>query len=103
MFDVLAQTSDPAVSLYEIIRDGGMVAFLLVVLLGGSREWWVFGSHFREMRKDRDEWRRLALKGAGVSALATDVSSKAVLKQPVNASAIDAVIELLSRHDEREP
>lgn len=59
---------------------GGVVALLIGVIVGGIRQWWVFGHHYREMRADRDQWRALAMDGhtlnrRAVSALATTIEA----------------------------
>lgn len=57
--------------LFDYVKDGGVIALLLFFIVGGIREAWVFGSHYRvmrseaetrltEMRDDRDYWRSLA-------------------------------------------
>lgn len=48
-----------------------MVAALLAVLVGGARQWWVFGWQFRMVQEDRDRWRDIALNGS-------DLATKAV-------------------------
>lgn len=39
---------------------------LIIALLGGSRQWWVFGWAYREMRKDRDQWKAQALRSVQI-------------------------------------
>jgi hypothetical protein len=56
---------------YKTIVDGGPLGILLLILWGGSKQIWVWGYQYREMKEDRDRWRDLALAG-------TDVAEKAV-------------------------
>jgi hypothetical protein len=62
-------------------------AMLVMVLLLGSKEVWVWGYTARdlrrqlaEMRRERDEWRVLALQGTKLAAGAVEVAAK--VKQP---------------------
>lgn len=54
------------------VARGSMIAALLLVLVGGYRDWWRYGSHARKrdaefcaeiekLEKDRDEWKKVAL------------------------------------------
>lgn len=58
------------------------VALLLVVLLyGGSRPkdpWWVFGWLFRERTRERDEWKKLALKGTSLAKRSVQVAEEVI-------------------------
>lgn len=73
------------VDIVQIIRDGGIIALLLVILLGGARGWWVFGNVYRDtikeladryqdMRTERDEWRRQAMRGTTNAERATAIA-----------------------------
>lgn len=54
-------TSDEFGSIFRLVSDGGVIGLLIAILVGGVRRWWVFGWQHEEMRKDRDEWKALAL------------------------------------------
>lgn len=61
--------------------DSITVGILLVIILyGGSRKdpWWVFGREFKDLTKDRDEWKDLALAGTGIAQSAVGTAEKAV-------------------------
>lgn len=69
-----------ALTAWEAIRTGGPVTMLAMVLYGGLRRWWVFGwlyaaalEDIDEMRKERDEWRLLALSQTSLAKEAVDV------------------------------
>lgn len=64
-------------SIMSLLGKGGTTALLVMVLLGGFRRWWVFGWHYLEMQRDRDEWKALALRA---SMLADRVVSVAEAK-----------------------
>jgi len=38
-------------------------SMLIFILLGGYKRWWVWGYQLVDMKKDRDEWKELALRG----------------------------------------
>jgi len=56
---------DPA--LVTALSDLGTVALLLLILIAGARNWWVFGWHYEEIARERDAWREIALRGLGVA------------------------------------
>jgi hypothetical protein len=59
-----------AMTLQEIvatIRDGGAWTFLVLIVLGGARQWWVFGWQYAEKSKECEAWKTLALKGLTVA------------------------------------
>lgn len=59
--------------LQELANGLGVVLLLLLILIGGYRQWWVFGWAYKEIKEDSSEWRRLALSG-------TELVEKAVEK-----------------------
>jgi hypothetical protein len=52
------------VELVELFRDAGLLGALVLWIWMGLKKLWVWGWAYDEMRKDRDEWKRLALSGA---------------------------------------
>jgi len=48
-----------------------LAVLLMLVLVAGYREWWVYGTTHRALRVDRDEWRRIALESTGLVRVAT--------------------------------
>lgn len=44
----------------DYVVRGGLAVFLLLVIVGGAREWWVFGWTFRAVKAERDDWKRQA-------------------------------------------
>lgn len=47
----------------DILSRGGVVAFALLILVGGHRRWWVFGWQYEAAERRAEEWRELALNG----------------------------------------
>lgn len=76
-------------AIIQLVQNGGVLALLLIALVGGYRGWWVFGTYHqiiitqwkerletetRELRaqrdlalKERDEWKTLAIKGTSLT------------------------------------
>lgn len=76
-------------AIVQLVQNGGVLALLLIALIGGYRGWWVFGTYHtiivnqykeqleREIKsltaqrdaaiKERDEWKALAIKGTGLT------------------------------------
>jgi Mn2+/Fe2+ NRAMP family transporter len=50
-----------------LLGPAGTLVFALVVLFGGWKRWWVFGWAYRDVLKDRDEWKEAALRGTRVA------------------------------------
>jgi hypothetical protein len=57
--------------------DAGLIVAMILVFIGGARRVWVWGYQLQaaeedeeEMRKERDEWKRLALESAGLAGRA---------------------------------
>lgn len=61
------------VQLIERLATMPMAVLLLLVIVGGYREWWVYGTTHRALRADRDEWRRIAMESTGLVRVATRV------------------------------
>ena len=57
-------------ALYELINKGGVGALLLIIVVAGIKRCWVPGWLYRQILKERDEWKQLALRG---SSLATRI------------------------------
>lgn len=54
-------------SVWSLVDKGGVVALLVIILLGGVRRWWVFGWTYREEVERGKEWRELALTGTRIA------------------------------------
>lgn len=50
-----------------VIREYGALALFVVAFTAGARGVWVWGWQYREIREDRDWWRRVAEQLAGTA------------------------------------
>ena len=50
-----------AASVVEGIQRLGLGGALVLALIGGFRQWWVFGWTYRGLERERDTWRTIAL------------------------------------------
>lgn len=53
--------------IFAVIRDGGIIATLLVVIAGGFYRLYVWKWQYEEVIKDRDDWKRIALKALNIT------------------------------------
>lgn len=60
-------TQSPGSNWVDILEKGGVLAVLVLIILGGSRRLWVWGWQYREMENDRDFWRDVALKTVDIT------------------------------------
>lgn len=69
------------------LLDMGITGILIAIILSGARGLWVYGrtyqertqslmSRIEELKQERDEWRRMALKGSDVAEKAVDAVAK---------------------------
>lgn len=61
-----------ALEVLSAISDAGVIGLLIVILYGGSKGWWVYGSHFRTMQQERDKWEALALSTTSLAERAVE-------------------------------
>lgn len=59
--------------LVAVVRDGGVLGLLIVIIFGGMRQWYVWGWQYRELLKDKNEWKELAMLGSGLADKAVSV------------------------------
>jgi hypothetical protein len=67
------------VSLPEILKtvgDAGVLGLLILILYGLTKKWWVVGWAYEEVRKERDEWKELALSGTRAAERAVDLAQQ---------------------------
>ena len=55
------------VMLVEWMSGLGMTSFFVLILVGGYKQWWVWGWQLREMKAERDYWRAQSM---GVTSIA---------------------------------
>lgn len=75
---------DPAqaVTWAQFIREGGIIgvlcAVLFVILVGGYKQWWVWGYQYIDMREQRDDYRKRAEASTTLAEQGTTLAEKAV-------------------------
>jgi len=50
----------------ELFRQSPVIALLIAILLTGAYQYWVWGSTYRDMKADRDEYKQIALQSVGL-------------------------------------
>lgn len=58
-----------------LIKNGGAWGMMLLILWTGYKRVWVWGHQYREMVKDRDEWKDRAQQGVGMVGRAISVAA----------------------------
>jgi hypothetical protein len=51
---------ETAGQIVEYVTRAGLAVMLLILIVGGSRGWWVFGREFKTVEAQRDDWKRQA-------------------------------------------
>lgn len=76
---LLGQTGSSPGILLDYLSRASVVTFLILVVYGGYKKWWVWGWLYNEktdeienLRKESNAWRETALKGANVATQAFD-------------------------------
>jgi hypothetical protein len=59
------------------IRDGGVIACLIIVVYGAISEWWVTGRQYRRVIRERDELQRELFHVLGLTDRATRALDRA--------------------------
>lgn len=55
-----------------LLGPAGTLVLALLILFGGWKRWWVFGWHYAEVAKEKDEWKAAALRSTkAVETVAT--------------------------------
>ena len=67
-------------TLWPVIRDGGVLALMFLILVSGARGFWVWEWQYKDLLKDRDEWKARALKNMELAETATRVAQEAVAR-----------------------
>ena len=55
-----------------LVQNGGLALAVVVLIIGGTRGWYVFGREYEEMKQDRDDWKALALRGTSLAERALE-------------------------------
>lgn len=51
----------------QFIRDIGMLGSVVFAMYASYKRLWVWGSELDELRRDRDEWKHIAMKLGGIT------------------------------------
>lgn len=68
-------TTDAVTEAVKFIQSAGFIGITVLIAIGGFRKWWVWGHQYEDMRKERDEWRALALRGTHITERAMVTAS----------------------------
>lgn len=66
--------------LAQFVQTVGVVGLLAFAVLAFYRHWVVLGSDHNELKRDRDEWKELALRGLITADRATTVAAATINK-----------------------
>jgi hypothetical protein len=47
---------EQATEIVDYVTRGGLAVFLILLIVGGAREWWVFGWTYRAVKEERDRY-----------------------------------------------
>lgn len=64
------------IDLITFLRDGGLLAAMLLFVFGIQRGWWVTDREYRRLRDERDTWKHLALTGTTLAGRAVELAEK---------------------------
>lgn len=94
---ILAQENVPT-GVFDWVIQGGLVALLLVIFYGGMKKdpWWVFGWSFRELKVEKDEWKRLALQGTNMAERGVRTTEK-IVDQTIDGSGLSEQEKVMVR------
>lgn len=54
-------------TLYDILQSGGVIAVLLIFVVGGMKRWWVWGWQYRQIEEQNAKWMELALRSTNLA------------------------------------
>ena len=55
-----------------LVQNGGLALAVVALIVGGIRGWYVFGREYDEMKRDRDDWKGMAMRGASLAERALE-------------------------------
>lgn len=70
----------------RLVSDGGMIGLLVAILIGGVRQWWVFGWTYRDKARESEEWKVLALQGV-TTAEANALLAETIVRRRIRRSS----------------
>jgi hypothetical protein len=76
----------------QLIREGGAVVVLVLLILGTfTRKWFVPGWVYREMEKQKDEWKEIAQQGSSVAKRTADTTGTSLVALQQAIDVVDAI------------
>ena len=57
-----------------LLEKGSYTAALLIFIVGGLKQWWVWGWLYRDKTRECDQWRTLALQGTSLANRAVSLA-----------------------------
>lgn len=63
----------------DLIQSGGVVGLLLVILWGLRQRWWVPGWYFKDLYKEKEEWKAIALRSTNLAESLDEIAKSRVL------------------------
>lgn len=68
---------DPVDDLVQLLLGpAGTLVLALAILLGGWKGFWVFGWQFRDVKREKDEWKAMALRGTDLVEKVVELQAK---------------------------
>jgi hypothetical protein len=55
-------------------KDFGIAGFLILILVGGYRKWWVWGWLYEQKSKEAERWQDLALSSTSLAERVADLA-----------------------------
>ena len=60
-------------STYNIIQTGGVIAVLLILIIGFQKKWWVMGWQYKAVEDSNARWMELALRSTNLTQSIADL------------------------------
>lgn len=67
-----------AKALYDFVNTAGVLGLSLIIIVALLRGWVHTSKEFDNLRRDRDEWKQLALRGTGIVERAVSLGGRGV-------------------------
>lgn len=61
-----------------VVRDAGVLGILIVIIYGGSKQWWVWGWQYLETLKELNMWKEMAISGLLMAQKSVETNEKVV-------------------------
>lgn len=68
-------------AIIELLQNVGVLGLLVFILVGGSKGWWVYGAIHEDVKRDRDDWKHMALEGTNLAEKAVNQASAATVSR----------------------